>query len=332
MFSTANFFAFAFRSLVFFAFSVLGWIFYPVFLIRKVKKSRYSKNDRLIVNERGDIDEISVIDGASSIDISIVCPAYNEETRLPVMLDATFTFLKLWTVERNLSVEVIVVDDGSKDKTSMVVQTYMSGNSSLRLLKLQKNCGKGGAILRGVHRCRGKFILMADADGATDIRDLSKLYDALIAVLRHSVTLGGCVGAAIGSRAHLEKKAIANRALHRTILMVGLHILVMIFCTRKIRDTQCGFKLFTRETAKLVFPMLHLERWSFDIELIYLMDMLGIPMTEVAVAWEEVPGSKLIQRTSDIIFVSLNMLRDMMCVRLSYALGLWSYNDFKGSL
>lgn len=83
-------------------------------------------------------------------------------------------------------------------------------------------------------------------------------------------------------RAHLEEKSIATRAFYRTILMRGFHVLVTLFCTRNIKDTQCGFKLFTRKAANILFKSLHLERWAFDIELIYLAESLKIPLTEVS--------------------------------------------------
>jgi dolichyl-phosphate beta-glucosyltransferase len=105
--------------------------------------------------------------------------------------------------------------------------------------------------------------------------------------------------------------------------MKGFHWLVMLLCTRQVQDTQCGFKLFTSETAKILFQNLHLYRWAFDIELIYQAEALGIPMREVAVNWREVEGSKLIRRKIDVITTSLTMARDMLCVRLAYVLGLW---------
>ena len=82
--------------------------------------------------------------------------------------------------------------------------------------------------------------------------------------------------------AHLEKSSIATRAFYRTVLMRGFHVLVMLLCTRHVKDTQCGFKLFTKKAAKVLFQSLHIERWAFDIEIIYLAEMLKIPMTEVS--------------------------------------------------
>lgn len=79
----------------------------------------------------------------------------------------------------------------------------------------------------------------------------------------------------------MEGESIANRELHRTILMYGFHILITILCTKNIKDTQCGFKLFTRSTAITLFSEMHLERWTFDVELIYIAESLGIPITEV---------------------------------------------------
>lgn len=83
------------------------------------------------------------------------------------------------------------------------------------------------------------------------------------------------------SRAHLQENSIATRAFYRTVLMRGFHVLVMLLCTRSIKDTQCGFKLFTRKTADLLFQSLHLERWAFDIEIIFLAEKMRIPMSEV---------------------------------------------------
>ncbi len=140
---------------------------------------------------------------------------------------------------------------------------------------------------------------------------------------------------------------MATRALYRTILMYGFHLLVMILCTRQIKDTQCGFKLFTRQAARYLFSHLHLERWSFDTELIYLAETasteslslflpspsqipLSIPLSEIAVRWHEVDGSKLIQSKWDVVTTSLTMARDMLCVRLSYLLGIWNTRRKRG--
>ena len=121
----------------------------------------------------------------------------------------------------------------------------------------------------------------------------------------------------------MEKTSKATRALHRTILMMGFHALVVLLCSRSVRDTQCGFKLFTRATARLLFADLHLERWAFDVEIIYLAEKLGIPIVEVAVNWHEVEGSKLIVTKWDIVTTSIAMAKDMFTVSLSYALGIW---------
>lgn len=302
-------------------FVLISWIFLPAIQSTSLGKKDIFV-DSLIVSDSGVVDTNTTVFDDGVVDISVIMPAYNEEQRLPGTLKDTIRYLEEFESINKLTFEIIVVDDGSKDKTSEIVMKNMETTKSLRLLKLVKNCGKGGAVMRGVLRSRGKYVLMADADGATDIRDLQKLYDSI--QTSQITSLLGIAGAAIGSRAHLEKNATASRAWYRTILMYGLHLVVMILCTLNVRDTQCGFKLFTRATARRVFPVLHLQRWSFDMELIFLLEQLRIPITEVAVRWEEIPGSKLIQKTSDIVFVSINMLRDLLCMRLSYLLGIWS--------
>lgn len=91
----------------------------------------------------------------------------------------------------------------------------------------------------------------------------------------------GPAGIVVGSRAHLAKESMAKRAWYRTILMKGFHLLVMLFATQNVQDTQCGFKLFTKEAARLVFPAMHTRRWAFDIEMIVIAESLGIPIKEV---------------------------------------------------
>jgi len=263
--------------------------------------------------------------GVSIIDLSIVIPAYNEEARLPVMLGNAVPFLQDWSTRENKTYEIVVSDDYSSDGTKSYVLGVAATDSTVRLLSLGRNCGKGGAVRRGVQYARGRYILMADADGATDMADLTKLWDSLQSVERVDDE-GDRVGISVGSRAHMEKDSIATRSWVRTVLMHGFHFLVTLLCTRSIRDTQCGFKLFTRKAARLLFSNLHLEGWTFDIEIIYMAEQLGIPISEVAVRWHEVDGSKLIQSKLDIVVTSLKMARDMACLRLAYLTNMWKVN------
>ena len=105
--------------------------------------------------------------------------------------------------------------------------------------------------------------------------------------------------------------------------MKGFHLLVTAFCTSKIADTQCGFKLFTSNAAKILFSNLHLYGWAFDIELIYMSEKLAIPMFEVQVNWKEIEGSKLIRNQMDVVITSATMARDIICVFLAYSFGIW---------
>lgn len=174
----------------------------------------------------------------------------------------------------------------------------------IRLLTLFRNNGKGGAVRKGMVRApvgwqacgwariarfraatqvraRGAFLLMADADGATRASDLSALLDALKRVQRDGL------GIAVGSRAHLEEAgdAKAKRTPLRKVLMWGFHTLITVMLgSGDIRDTQCGFKLFTRAAAKLLFPVQHIDRWAFDVELLYLANVHRIPVVVRAVA------------------------------------------------
>ena len=222
-------------------------------------------------------------------------------------------------------VQIIVVDDKSMDTTVQVVKDYMLTyeGSFVNLVELKVNRGKGGALKAGVEYTRGDYVLMADADAATDINDLDKLFHAMKDVQKIDPSSNLLLGMTIGSRAHLASKSVQTRSVIRTFLMRGFHFLVSTLCSKEIQDTQCGFKLFTRKTALILFRTLNVEGWAFDVELIYLCELFHIPIREVDVNWTEMPGSKLIQHKLDVITTSLSMLRDMLAIRFCYATSLW---------
>ena len=107
---------------------------------------------------------------------------------------------------------------------------------------------------------------------------------------------------------------------------MGFIFLVGFLCVKGVHDTQCGFKLFSRKAAQRIFPNQHIMRWAFDCELLYLGNAMGIPVTEVAVEWNEVDGSKV-----SILTASLQMLRDLIIIRLCYTLGVWKYSSNGGN-
>lgn len=127
-----------------------------------------------------------------------------------------------------------------------------------------------------------------------------------------------------GSRAHLGDEETVKRSYFRLFLMHGFHFLVSLLCVRGIRDTQCGFKLLTRRSAKRIFTALHVERWAFDVEMLYIAQTLNIPIAEIPVNWTEMEGSKLVP-----LWSGLQMARDLLFIWLRYSIGAWKINKFK---
>ena len=239
--------------------------------------------------------------------------------------------------ESTLSYEFIVVNDGSTDKTSQVAQKYAeklaskSSKDTFRLIEMKQNSGKGAAIQTGMLLSNSHFCLMVDADGATDINDLTKLMKEMMNLsTKYQSTNANdeekkqsAPYAVIGSRAHLQDSSTAERTKIRTFLMHSFHFFVHHLCSKKVHDTQCGFKLFNRTAAYLLFSNLHLKRWAFDIEIITIAEQLNVPLSEIAVNWKEIDGSKLDTSKFALAIASIEMLRDMVFVRLCYSLQFW---------
>ena len=314
---------------IFFVVRVIFWLFQPVIQSyhRKMAADDPSE-DRFIDPKNNGVDFKtnnrnlfpSLFD-EGSIYLSLIVPAYNEYVRLPPMMDATMDYLeKRRKRDSNFTYEVIIVDDGSRDTTVKVALEYSRKYSTdhVRVLKLFENNGKGGAVRKGMLRARGEYLLMVDADGATSISDIERLEDHMSKIEKDGL------GMVVGSRHHLMDEAVAERSQLRNFLMFGFHFYVSIMCAAGINDTQCGFKLFSRQAARNIFPSQHIERWAFDVELLYLANTLGIPIGEVAVNWQEIDGSKV------NLFESIpQMARDIFTIRACYVLGIWKVKNYE---
>ncbi|KAK5643902.1 hypothetical protein RI129_007747 [Pyrocoelia pectoralis] len=318
-------------SVLFYGSAALFSVFLAVCAILIAISNRYpiimrSRKEKYFMDPNsGKFVEFPSIYDKSTLHLSVIIPAYNEEVRLSPMLDECIAFLEDRAKDGNFRYEIIVVSDGSVDNTVLVAKKYCKqlGIEKFRILELETNRGKGGAVRLGMLSARGAFLLFADADGATKFADFSKLEQSLKQALKSDYLLEPEVCAnqmriAVGSRAHMQDDAVAHRSIFRTILMHGFHTFVWMFAVRDIKDTQCGFKLFTRKAAMMCFDSLHVERWAFDAELLYIAKKLNIPVTEVAVNWTEIEGSKLVP-----IWSWLQMGKDLFVIWLRYQIGAW---------
>jgi dolichyl-phosphate beta-glucosyltransferase len=164
----------------------------------------------------------------------------------------------------------------------------------------------------------GKYLLFADADGASDINCFARLFDELNRVTTDDL------GLAVGSRHHMTEDTVQQRKWYRALLSRAFRMLMHTISGSPVNDTFCGFKLFTRKSGQLIFPAQHLERWSFDIELITLAVYHSIPIAEVPINWEEIEGSKV-----NVLVEPIRILRDLILIRLLYLIGVWRIGDRK---
>jgi dolichyl-phosphate beta-glucosyltransferase len=251
---------------------------------------------------------------------TLVIPAYNEEFRLPQMLNLTIPYLQSReSANSSFTWEVIIVDDGSKDRTCDVVLSYRARYPNVRLLKQPMNMGKGAAIQAGCFYSRGRVILMADADGATKIEAIAALEQELFE--REPFNKEAVI---LGSRYHLKgSPSKVQRTALRKLLSVGFHILTVISGVNGVQDTQCGFKLFTREAARWLFPNQHIQRWCFDAELLVIARRRGMEIAEVPVEWNEIGGSKL------KVQAMVKMAIDLAQIAVFHRTGAWNVKTRK---
>ncbi|MBL8173255.1 MAG: glycosyltransferase family 2 protein [Bryobacterales bacterium] len=236
--------------------------------------------------------------------LSIVIPAYNEENRLPLSLDTilSFTGLRQWEF-----LEILVVDDGSKDSTAALVEKYAARSPLVRLLRNPGNRGKGYAVRHGMLAAKGEWRLITDSDLSAPIEELDKL-----------------LGAAATANASI---AIGSRAIDRSLVSVhqpaGREIsgrffnFVMRACTGlPFRDTQCGFKLFHRNAAEIIFPRQQLDGFGFDVEDLFIAKCHRLKAVEVPVRWANVEGTRVsllsgVKAFSDLLLIRGNQLKGL---------------------
>ena len=208
---------------------------------------------------------------------SVVIPAFNEARRLPPFLDTVVGFFE----GRDEPYEVIVVDDGSTDGTSRIVEARQF--PAVRVLKLGRNAGKGAAVRAGMLAARGAYRLFADADGATPIDELKRIEPLLVA--------GADV--VVGSRVLVDPGVSVTARRHRVAVGRVFNWLVARVGLQGVADSQCGFKAFTAPVASRLFEALSTRGFGFDVELLMLAQAAGCRIVEVPVNWADQAESKV---------------------------------------
>lgn len=208
--------------------------------------------------------------------ISVIIPAYNEGLGIAAAIDAVYDF---FTNNPLGEVEVIVVDDGSTDDTENKVQACQVKYSSLQYFKNVPNQGKGYSVKRGMLAAKGQYLLFLDADLSTPISELAKLWPQAD---QNTIV--------IGSRALPESVIVRHQAKYKEIVARLGNKLIQIFLGLPIKDTQCGFKLFPA-AAQAVFAKGTINRWGFDMEILFIAKRAKFVIKEIPITWTNDPSS-----------------------------------------
>lgn len=230
--------------------------------------------------------------------LSVVIPAYNEERRLPRTLSDTLDYLE----KQSYAWEILVVDDGSKDRTADAVKTVGVSHPQVKLLQYGKNRGKGYAVRFGMTHAAGKYRLFMDADNSTTIDHFAQFlplfekdYDIVI-----------------GSRDVSGAQIAVHQAKWKEMLGDLGNLWIQFWAVPGIKDTQAGFKVFTATATQDIFPRLTIDRWGFDVEALAVARFKGYKISEQPIRWVNDPNSKVstsayLQVLREVVQVRLNM-------------------------
>jgi dolichyl-phosphate beta-glucosyltransferase len=211
--------------------------------------------------------------------ISVVIPSYNEEARLPATLGRVAEYLE----SRPGGWELLVVDDGSRDGTAAAAEAFASSRPGVRVLRNPGNRGKGYSVRHGMLEARGRFRIFSDADLSTPIEESAKIVRAL----------ERGAGVAAASRRLGASRIETRQPWFREAMGRGFNWIVQALAVRGVSDTQCGFKGLTEEAARAIFPRARIDRFGFDVEILFLARKLGFPIAEVPVRWIDDPDSRV---------------------------------------
>lgn len=259
--------------------------------------------------------------------IVVLIPAYNEENRIRDTLDTYESFL----IDKGLSCSIVVVDDGSSDKTVKVVNSFPNNEKiPIKCIKMAKNGGKGAALACGIQAITNEcsndemesiLILTQDADGSGDLMYLDSMIERLMSLVAGEDDIPDWRKPAlvIGNRNY-------NLFTPRGITRWGFQTAVKVIMNDlRVRDSQCGYKLLTLAAAKDLYQDLDIRGWAHDVEVLYRAKLVDMPISEIPIDWFDKDGSKVVE--SGVARVSLQMLLDVIRVRWAY----WSVHAWARS-
>ena len=237
--------------------------------------------------------------------LSIVIPAYNEEQRLVATLATIAAYLDAGKIDA----EILVVDDGSKDRTAELAASALAGRRG-RVVRNGENRGKGYSVRHGVLEARGRFVLVCDADLSTPIEEHTRL-------ARTMRDKDGDV--VIGSRALEDSNVLVRQSWLRQTMGKSFNTIIRVLTKLPFRDTQCGFKLMDRDRVKPLLEKMVVDGFAYDVELLFLCSKFGLSVAEVPVTWRNAAGSKV-----SLLSDPIRMIADVLRVRWRFRRGLYN--------
>jgi len=234
--------------------------------------------------------------------LSIIIPAHNEERRLPGTLVQVIRFIK----EQPFSAEIIVVENGSSDKTLEIANQFAQQHKNVRVIQSEQ--GKGAAVRKGMLEAAGEYRFMCDADLSMPVDEISKFISPV----------GENFDIAIASR-EANGAVRYNEPSYRHLGGRGINFLIQMLILPGLNDTQCGFKFFRADAAKRIFQLQTLPGWSFDIEILFIARKLGYHVQEIPIHWYHHPDTKV-----SALRDAMHMIQDIFRIHANARRGMYN--------